>query len=81
MCVQGCMHERVCACVCVCVCVCTHTGGRPLVVSDPTCDTSRAFMELGACVVREVARQGGAPGQSKMARVAHDTAQNLIIIR
>lgn len=32
-------------------------GGRPLVVSDPTCATSAAFMELGAVVVREVAKQ------------------------
>jgi len=31
-------------------------GGKPLVVADPTCATSVAFMELGASVVREVAK-------------------------
>lgn len=31
-------------------------GGQPLVVSDPTCSTSREFMELGAAVVREIAK-------------------------
>jgi len=30
--------------------------GRPLVVDDPTCEVSRAFTELGAAVVREVAK-------------------------
>ncbi|BDA43886.1 Iron-sulfur cluster carrier protein [Coccomyxa sp. Obi] len=31
-------------------------GGRPLVVSDPASQTAEAFMELGAIVVREVAK-------------------------
>eukprot|EP00798_Chlamydomonas_sp_ICE-L_P015186 gene15186-21261_t len=31
-------------------------GGKPLVVADPTCATSSQFMELGAAVVREVAK-------------------------
>ena len=31
-------------------------GGRPLVVDDPASPTAEAFMELGACVVREVAK-------------------------
>lgn len=32
------------------------TGGKPLVVADPASQTSQVFMELGACVVREVAK-------------------------
>lgn len=31
-------------------------GGTPLVVSSPVCATAATFMELGAIVVREVAR-------------------------
>ena len=31
-------------------------AGEPLVVTDPTCATAASFMELGAAVVREVAR-------------------------
>ena len=31
-------------------------GGRPLVVSNPTSATANAFMDLGAAVVREVAK-------------------------
>eukprot|EP00199_Chlamydomonas_sp_CCMP681_P000417 CAMPEP_0119105222 /NCGR_PEP_ID=MMETSP1180-20130426/3250_1 /TAXON_ID=3052 ORGANISM="Chlamydomonas cf sp, Strain CCMP681" /NCGR_SAMPLE_ID=MMETSP1180 /ASSEMBLY_ACC=CAM_ASM_000741 /LENGTH=483 /DNA_ID=CAMNT_0007090229 /DNA_START=178 /DNA_END=1629 /DNA_ORIENTATION=- len=58
-------------------------GGRPLVVSDPTCATSAAFMELGAVVVREVAKQQGPSGgpAQRTARVVHDTSQNLILVR
>ncbi len=33
-----------------------YAGGRPLVVADPLCDTSQAFMDLGAAVVREIAK-------------------------
>ena len=32
------------------------TGGQPLVVADPSCATAQAFMDLGASVVREVAK-------------------------
>lgn len=31
-------------------------GGDPLVVQDPTGETSQVFLELGACVVREAAK-------------------------
>lgn len=31
-------------------------GGRPLVVAAPTSATAQAFMELGALVVREIAK-------------------------
>lgn len=31
-------------------------GGRPLVVAEPTSATAQAFMELGAVVVREIAK-------------------------
>eukprot|EP01024_Parvocaulis_polyphysoides_P040345 TRINITY_DN36696_c0_g2_i11.p1 TRINITY_DN36696_c0_g2~~TRINITY_DN36696_c0_g2_i11.p1 ORF type:complete len:200 (-),score=41.38 TRINITY_DN36696_c0_g2_i11:332-931(-) len=31
-------------------------GGMPLVMENPTCETSRVFMDLGAIVVREVAK-------------------------
>lgn len=31
-------------------------GGRPLVVEDPTCAASQAYMQLGAAVVTEVAK-------------------------
>ena len=31
-------------------------GGRPLVVADPTCESSQAYMQLGAAVVTEVAK-------------------------
>ncbi len=63
-----------------------HAGGRPLVVSDPTCGTSSAFMELGAAVVREVAKQAAGAGAAggataSKARVVHDTAQNLVLVR
>ena len=36
-------------------------GGRPLVVADPAGAVGAAFMELGAAVVREVAKMGAAP--------------------
>lgn len=31
-------------------------GGRPLVVAEPMSATAQAFMELGAMVVREIAK-------------------------
>lgn len=36
-------------------------GGRPLVVSDPASHTAAAFMDLGAAVVREIAKLEAAP--------------------
>lgn len=48
------------------------SGGRPLVVSDPTCATSSAFMDLGAAVVREVAKISGRPARQA---VYYDEAQ------
>lgn len=56
-------------------------------VSDPTCSTSASFMELGAAVVREVAKMGSVGGSSsgsgasKAPRVAYDQGQHAIIIR
>lgn len=37
------------------------TGGRPLVIDDPSSETAGAFMELGAAVVREVAKLEAMP--------------------
>mmetsp|Transcript_20441 Transcript_20441/g.56982 ORF Transcript_20441/g.56982 Transcript_20441/m.56982 type:complete len:560 (+) Transcript_20441:41-1720(+) len=58
-------------------------GGQPLVVADPTGPTASAFMELGAAVVREVAKmsssQGGAA--SKAPKVAYDQGQHAILVR
>lgn len=31
-------------------------SGQPLVVADPACETARQFGELGAAVVREIAK-------------------------
>eukprot|EP00983_Pelagomonas_calceolata_P004373 142332-Pelagomonas_calceolata.AAC.4 len=60
-----------------------HAGGQPLVVADPTGPTASAFMELGAAVVREVAKmsssQGGAA--SKAPKVAYDQGQHAILVR
>ncbi|PSC74969.1 fe-S cluster assembly factor chloroplastic [Micractinium conductrix] len=39
-------------------------SGRPVVVSDPTGPTAQAFLELGAAVVREVAKLRRAPKNS-----------------
>jgi len=36
-------------------------GGTPLVVADPSCETAAVFMELGAAVVREVAKLDAMP--------------------
>lgn len=36
-------------------------GGQPLVVESPTCQTAQAFLELGAAVVREVAKLRAVP--------------------
>ncbi|KAF5843236.1 P-loop containing nucleoside triphosphate hydrolase protein [Dunaliella salina] len=57
-------------------------GGQPLVIADPTGPTAGAFMELGAAVVREVAKmsnQGGAA--SKAPKVAYDQGQHVIMVR
>jgi MinD-like ATPase involved in chromosome partitioning or flagellar assembly len=39
-------------------------GGRPLVVEQPTSPTAQAFLELGAAVVREVAKLRASPKNS-----------------
>jgi len=55
------------------------------VVADPTGETAKAFMELGAAVVREVAKmsssnaQGGAA--SKAPKVVYDQGQHAILVR
>ncbi|GLC43445.1 hypothetical protein PLESTB_001558000 [Pleodorina starrii] len=53
-------------------------GGQPLVVADPTCATSAAFMELGAAVVREVAKMGGRPVRQA---VYYDQQQDLVAVQ
>ncbi len=55
-------------------------GGQPLVVSQPASSTAAAFMELGAAVVREVAKMGAPAGIMEAAgprrrRVAYDPDQ------
>jgi hypothetical protein len=52
----------------------------PLVVSDPTGPVGRAFMELGAAVVREVAKMGG-PGGNPRNSVTYDEARDLVVIK
>ncbi len=47
-------------------------GGKPLVVADPACATSATFMDLGAAVVREVAKISGRPNRQA---VYYDPAQ------
>ncbi|GFH10841.1 uncharacterized protein HaLaN_06233 [Haematococcus lacustris] len=61
-------------------------GGRPLVVSQPTCPTAAAFMELGAAVVREVAKMSssGTTGllrEQQAAKLVHDAASGLLRVR
>ena len=55
----------------------TCAGGRPLVVEDPLCSTSKTFMELGACVVREVAKLTMQP----TSLVTYDEARKTINVR
>lgn len=51
-------------------------------MSDPTCATASAFMELGAAVVREVAKMSSVQaGMSKLPKVAYDQGQHVIIVR
>ncbi len=38
-----------------------YAGGTPLVVADPSCETAGVFMELGAAVVRELAKLQALP--------------------
>ncbi|MEW5302528.1 MAG: hypothetical protein WDW36_005305 [Sanguina aurantia] len=49
-------------------------GGRPLVVAQPACETSTVFMELGAAVVREVAKMAARPTGA----VTHLATQGLV---
>ncbi|GAX74930.1 hypothetical protein CEUSTIGMA_g2376.t1 [Chlamydomonas eustigma] len=57
-------------------------GGRPLVVSDPLCSTSRTFMELGASVVREVAKmRGGSQASARGPSVYFDSEQGAIRVK
>ncbi|GBF89139.1 Fe-S cluster assembly factor, chloroplastic [Raphidocelis subcapitata] len=53
-------------------------GGTPLVVSDPAGPVGTAFMELGAAVVREVAKLSA--GQSKNS-VSWDEARGVVTVK
>ncbi|GFR48232.1 hypothetical protein Agub_g10094 [Astrephomene gubernaculifera] len=53
-------------------------GGKPLVVSSPASPTSAAFMELGAAVVREVARMAGRPGTRQS--VYFDQQEDAVVV-
>lgn len=46
---------------CSCRVLLAHAGGTPLVVADPSCETAGVFMELGAAVVRELAKLKALP--------------------
>ncbi len=53
-------------------------------VCSPTCDTARVFMDLGAAVVREVAKMsapGPGAGAAQQPRVVYDAGQNLVVVR
>jgi Mrp family chromosome partitioning ATPase len=52
-------------------------GGRPLVVADPAGETAQAFLELGAAVVREVAKLARAPRNA----VRYDAALRCFVVR
>lgn len=52
-------------------------GGRPLVVSDPAGPVGAAFMELGATVVREVAKIGAGPRSS----ASFDEARGVVTVK
>lgn len=51
-------------------------GGKPLVVSDPAGPVGQQFMELGAAVVREVAKMTARPPR----RVYFDEHQDAIVV-
>lgn len=55
------------------------SGGKPLVVAQPACATAAAYMELGAAVVREVAKLSG--GASRGPSAMYDAGNNAIVIR
>ncbi|KAI8476449.1 MAG: P-loop containing nucleoside triphosphate hydrolase protein [Monoraphidium minutum] len=52
-------------------------GGKPLVVSDPSGPVGAAFMELGAAVVQEVAKMGGAARNG----VTYDEARGVVVVK
>eukprot|EP00241_Pyramimonas_parkeae_P002257 CAMPEP_0114245208 /NCGR_PEP_ID=MMETSP0058-20121206/11762_1 /TAXON_ID=36894 /ORGANISM="Pyramimonas parkeae, CCMP726" /LENGTH=532 /DNA_ID=CAMNT_0001358223 /DNA_START=344 /DNA_END=1942 /DNA_ORIENTATION=+ len=52
-------------------------GGRPLVISDPLCDTATRYQELGACVVREVAKLKLALANA----VVYDETRKVLVVR
>ena len=52
-------------------------GGKPLVAADPTSPTAQAFLELGAAVVREVAKLRRAPQNS----VRWDAELGVVVVR
>jgi len=54
-------------------------GGRPLVVAEPASSTAATFMELGAAVVREVAKASAV--SAKGPRVVYDAGARAIIVR
>ncbi|EFJ40792.1 hypothetical protein VOLCADRAFT_107985 [Volvox carteri f. nagariensis] len=53
-------------------------GGQPLVVADPTSATAAAFMDLGAAVVREVAKMAGRPARQA---VYYDPQKDVISVQ
>ncbi|PNW88802.1 hypothetical protein CHLRE_01g045902v5 [Chlamydomonas reinhardtii] len=54
-------------------------GGRPLVVSSPASATASTFMDLGAAVVREVAKMGAA-GRAPRQTAHFDQEQDAIVV-
>lgn len=60
-------------------------GGVPLVVSSPSSPTAAVYMELGAAVVREVAKvtaaRGGAGAGGGLPQVVYDVGQNAVVVR
>ncbi|KAG2448417.1 hypothetical protein HYH02_006309 [Chlamydomonas schloesseri] len=54
-------------------------GGRPLVVAEPASPTAATFMDLGAAVVREVAKMGAA-GRAPRQTAAYDQEQDALVV-
>jgi len=52
-------------------------GGRPLVIQDPLCDSAQRYQELGACVVREVAKLKLALNNA----VVYDSTRKVLVVR
>ncbi|KAG2424559.1 hypothetical protein HXX76_014439 [Chlamydomonas incerta] len=54
-------------------------GGRPLVVAAPASPTASTFMDLGAAVVREVAKMGAA-GRAPRQTAYYDQEQDAVVV-